>query len=132
MVVFGWFCCVFVLCETLLRCVFSRTPFFERMSDAFFSFSLHAVDPVAAAPFFFADSISDSSRDLLSSCCLFSLFFFHKQHSFNFTLLFAVPSVSETCPVPQKVREAEAAQLASRRLQEYTFVALADSLQLED
>lgn len=39
------------------------------MSDAFFSFPLHAVDPVAAAPFLFADSIADEPRDLLSSSC---------------------------------------------------------------
>ena len=43
-----------------------------------------------------------------------------------------VPSVSEMSAVPPKARDAEAAQLASHRLQEYAFVTLAESLQLED
>ena len=43
-----------------------------------------------------------------------------------------MPSVAEMSAVPPEVRDAEAAQLASRRLQEYAFVTLAESLHLED
>ena len=109
------------------------------MSDAFFSFSLHAVDPDAAAPFLFADSIADDPRDLLSSVC--ACIWFHPFLSQSVTValcgftlhgVYTVPNVAETCAVPPEVRDAEAARLASHRLQEYVFVTLAESLQLED